>query len=99
LIASEALDGAILDVNVHGEKSYPVAQMLVRQGLPFIFATGYGDSLHPAEYDGVPTVTKPYSLGDLERAFGLQLGAEYGDALNQDRPLQPKSDDRGRPTS
>ena len=36
------LDGAILDVNIGGEKVYPVAEALTARGVPFIFATGYG---------------------------------------------------------
>jgi DNA-binding NtrC family response regulator len=69
VIAAEALDAAILDVNVHGRTSYPVADVLERLGLPFIFATGYGDALHPETFARVPTVIKPYALADLERAL------------------------------
>lgn len=76
LIAVEPLDGAILDVNVHGEKSYTVAHMLTQVGVPFIFATGYGDSLHPAEFKKVPTVTKPYGLSDIEKALGFVFASQ-----------------------
>ena len=37
-------DCAVLDVNLHGEKSYPVAARLDELGVPFVFATGYGDA-------------------------------------------------------
>src|SRR5690349_8720869 len=43
LIARESVDSAILDVNVHGALSYPVAALLADRNVPFIFATGYGD--------------------------------------------------------
>ena len=63
------IDGAILDVNVHGHMSYPVAATLSELAIPFIFATGYGDSSHPAEFRAVPTIAKPYSAAELEAAF------------------------------
>src|SRR5690606_35065200 len=61
-------DVAILDVNIHGERSYPVAETLARRGIPFIFATGYGDALHPPQFAQVPTISKPYRLAEMERA-------------------------------
>lgn len=61
--------GAILDVNLHGESSYIVAHALRDKGIPFVFATGYGDAAHPAELAHVPTVTKPYSIDEIRRAF------------------------------
>jgi DNA-binding response OmpR family regulator len=71
LIASRAIDSAILDVNVHGVQSYPVALLLAEQGVPFIFATGYGDRSHPPEFAGVPTIAKPYSLGDIQSSMAI----------------------------
>ena len=69
LIDRERLDSAILDVNVHGTLSYPIAALLADRSVPFIFATGYGDRSHPAEFAGVPTISKPYSAEDIRRAF------------------------------
>jgi len=62
-------DCAILDVNIHGEQSYPLAVELAGRGIPFIFATGYGASLHPPEFADVPTVSKPYKLPEILKAF------------------------------
>ena len=64
-----AFDAAILDVNVHGMRSYALAEALLGEGLPFIFATGYGSSGHPPQFDAVPVLTKPYSLADVRAAF------------------------------
>lgn len=68
-LADGTFDAAILDINVHGGKSYPVAHRLVELGVPFVFASGYGDTLNPQEFSGVPTVTKPYDIGALSRAI------------------------------
>lgn len=65
----EPISAAILDVNVHGVLSYGLAERLGRAGMPYIFATGYGDQSHPSEFASVPTVTKPYNLLDIEQAL------------------------------
>ena len=36
-------DAAILDVNLNGQDVYPVADILAARGIPFVFATGYGE--------------------------------------------------------
>jgi DNA-binding response OmpR family regulator len=69
LIAEQSLDAAILDVNVHGQQSYPLARLLQEKNVPHIFATGYGTTVHPAEFASVPTIAKPYTLADIERAM------------------------------
>ncbi|WP_305095959.1 response regulator [Croceibacterium aestuarii] len=64
-LEENTVDAAVLDVNVHGEKSYPVAQALMAQGTRFVFASGYGDALHPEEFKAVPTITKPYAMKEI----------------------------------
>jgi CheY-like chemotaxis protein len=59
LVESEALDAAILDVNLGDRRSYPVAEMLVARGVPFVFATGYGSA--GTEWEPrVPILRKPF---------------------------------------
>ncbi len=69
LLAETQPDCAILDVNIHGEQSYPLAGELVERGIPFVFATGYGAALHPPQFAAVPTVSKPYRLATVLEAF------------------------------
>lgn len=61
-----ALDGAILDVNLGGEKVYPVADALMAKGVPFVFATGYGISGIAESYSHLPALAKPYGPQLLE---------------------------------
>lgn len=62
-------DFAVLDVNLDGRKSFPVADILSERGIPFVFATGYGASgLDPA-YSGRPVITKPFLVDDLKSAI------------------------------
>jgi CheY-like chemotaxis protein len=69
LLQRTAPDVAILDVNLHGETSYPVADALAERNVPYVFATGYGDAEHPERHCHAPTVTKPYSLEDVRLAL------------------------------
>ena len=62
---------AVLDVNIRGDRSYGVAEALAAKGVPFIFATGYGDAEHPPAFSSVPTLTKPYSPEQLSAALEL----------------------------
>lgn len=64
--AGVALDGAILDVNLGGEKVYPVAERLAERGVPFVFCTGYGLAGIAGEFAHVPTLAKPYSQQQLQ---------------------------------
>ncbi|MEO5324011.1 response regulator [Mesorhizobium sp. CC13] len=63
------VDFAILDINLGGEKSFPVAAILRRRGIPFVFATGYGSAGLTTEYDNEFTLQKPYEPKQLRRAI------------------------------
>lgn len=60
ILAQEpGLDGVVLDINLHGEMAYPVADALIERHLPFVFATGYDRWSIPAPYAGVRRCEKP----------------------------------------
>lgn len=68
LAESEDLGAAILDINLGGERSTPIAEALRRRGVPFAFASGYG-SLPEGFEDGVPLIEKPYRDADIDAAL------------------------------
>lgn len=70
----EAVDLAILDVNVNGKEVYPVAAALAARGIPFIFATGYGKGGLRAPYHDRPTLQKPYLTDDLRQMVAEVCG-------------------------
>lgn len=78
ILAAEAIDAAILDINVHGQKSYGIAESLIGKDVPFIFASGYGGTVHQDGFAHVPTVTKPYDLAAIQNAFGDAFAAKGG---------------------
>ena len=67
-------DVAILDVNVAGENVEPVAERLAARGIPFIFATGYGEAGVPLRYRDRPVVAKPFRSEQLEAAIVKATG-------------------------
>lgn len=73
---SETFDVAILDVNIDGKQVFPVADILRRRGLPFVFVTGYGASGLPESYRGSPTLQKPMHMKDLKAMLDRALSAK-----------------------
>jgi CheY-like chemotaxis protein len=63
------LDGAVLDVNLGGDKVFPVAEALQARGVPFIFATGYGIAGIEERFRRSPVLGKPYDGSSLETAL------------------------------
>ncbi|RJG55837.1 GAF domain-containing protein [Sphingobium terrigena] len=69
-IEQQPIDLAVLDFNLGAETSMPVADLLAERGIPFLFATGYGDGLElPDRFAGVTLVKKPYSGATLAQAM------------------------------
>lgn len=63
------IDFAVLDINVAGTWSFPVANILCDRGIPFVFATGYGAEGLVDGYRRFPVLRKPYAQEDLEQAI------------------------------
>jgi CheY-like chemotaxis protein len=68
-VERETYDMAVLDVHLHGESAFPVAEALIAKGIPFVFATGYGERGLPENYRGRPVLQKPFAKDDLERVL------------------------------
>lgn len=63
------LDAVVLDMNLHGLKSYPVADALIEQGVRFVFTTGYSADAVEAAYRGHPRCEKPVNTKALLEAL------------------------------
>jgi CheY-like chemotaxis protein len=63
-------DFAILDINLDGRLSFPVAEVLRDRGVPFVFASGYGSAGLDEPWRGkVAVMRKPFELKDLAGAI------------------------------
>ncbi|OYU71364.1 MAG: hypothetical protein CFE28_16005 [Alphaproteobacteria bacterium PA2] len=67
-LLDQEIDAAVLDANLNGESVMPVAQALAERGVPFIFATGYGDTGAALAGFNAPIVRKPYDVGQVAQA-------------------------------
>lgn len=66
LARDEPLDAAFLDVTIRGGDVFPVAEILLQRGVPFVFSSGYGDWALPDAFRGHHRLTKPFTAVELE---------------------------------
>ena len=67
LAKTEAMDAAIIDLNIRGGKVYPVAEVLRDRNVPFLLASGYADWTLRDDFKDRPRLTKPYSAELVEQ--------------------------------
>lgn len=67
-------DFALLDVNLAGERVFPVAEVLKRRQIPFVFATGYGSEGLPAAFKPATVLAKPFRQDELRAAIEWIMG-------------------------
>jgi len=65
MIDAEAIDVAVLDVNLNGEMSYPIADALAARDVPFVFVTGYDKERMLEGYRTFPALQKPFHRAEL----------------------------------
>jgi len=73
LAGSGDIHAAVLDVNLRGERVYPVADLLRLKGIPFVFASGYGGELEPTAYSNIPRCVKPVDFETLTQELAGQF--------------------------
>jgi two-component SAPR family response regulator len=81
LAKSERLDGALLDVNIQGNKISSVAKLLQERGIPVLLVSGYDFSALPEFLREMPRLSKPFTDGDFEdrvRKLCLQRTSQAG---------------------
>lgn len=78
LVTELPIDIAIVDVNLNGEKSYPLAVILARRRIPFVFSTGYGTAGLDEEWKHIPTILKPFQPHQLAEAIARAVPSHAG---------------------
>lgn len=86
MIAGGALDGAILDANLRGVSTAPIADALRERGLPFFVLSGYLQRQLPASLAEAPFLPKPYNQGELAFCIRNLAHWESNKAARSTRP-------------
>ena len=79
MIDAESIDVAVLDVNLRGQMSYPIADVLVARGVPFVFSTGYDKGRLLDRYRTFPALQKPFHRSDLGDTLSKLLASKERD--------------------
>jgi CheY-like chemotaxis protein len=73
IIESEPLDAAVVDLNLNGQISYPVADALAARGVPFVFSSGYSQDRLLEKYRSFPILQKPFHRSELAEVLAKLL--------------------------
>jgi CheY-like chemotaxis protein len=78
-VRTEALDAAVLDINIAGTMVWPVAEELLRRGVPYLFLSAYSErNMIPAPFASAPCLAKPLErdrlLCQLEAMWAVPAG-------------------------
>jgi CRP-like cAMP-binding protein len=86
LLAGETIEGAVLDIDLAGEPSYPICRALADKGLPFLFLSAYSRPhvLIPPEFRAAPHITKPFEPSQFEAALRGLVGVPPPQAAGDD---------------
>lgn len=66
---ADDFDVALLDVNLRGERTFPVAEAMQQRSRPFVLTTGYATTILPDSLRTATLLQKPYRRQDLESAL------------------------------
>jgi DNA-binding NtrC family response regulator len=88
LAETAVFDLAILDINIAGSSIVPVAEIIERRGLPFLFISGYGPAARPEAFIARPALQKPLMLSKLGEAINaiLAIAGEASSAADDSSP-------------
>jgi DNA-binding response OmpR family regulator len=78
LVAEQGCDVAVLDINLGGETSEPVAQKLRESDKPFVVLSGYSTDNKLPWFGGARVLSKPLRMDDLVAALRSCTGAGPG---------------------
>lgn len=69
------VDVAVLDINLRGDTSYPIADILLARGIPFVFTSGYGKTGIDPRYAAAQVLQKPFTEQSLDAAISQSVNA------------------------
>jgi CheY-like chemotaxis protein len=100
LMMGRGIDGAVLDIKLHGGTVYEFARQLRHRRVPFVFTTGTAQESAPSEFKDIPWLTKPVFEDALLSVIASELnGANHVADPTPARPDLPRPAVRPRPFS
>jgi CheY-like chemotaxis protein len=78
MVSAGAIDAAVLDVNLDGQSTYPIADALAARGVPFAFSTGYDKNGLRNSHLTAPVLQKPFHLAELADILAKLLTPREG---------------------
>jgi CheY-like chemotaxis protein len=72
-VSDGGFDVAVLDINLRGETSFPIADILAERNMPFIFASGYIRQGFEPRFAKVPSLQKPFTMAALSQTLSQAL--------------------------
>ena len=76
MAADGGISAAVLDINLDGQRVEPVADRLAALGVPFLFATGYGEGCDTGGHGAAPILDKPFAPERLVAAVEALASAK-----------------------
>jgi hypothetical protein len=81
-LPSLVLAGAIVDINVHGEMTFPVADRLSEVGTPFVWVSGNSRDLIPARFRKRPFFPKPFRRRMVLDALEMEMSGRQASRVD-----------------
>jgi len=83
----EAVEAAVVDINLGQGPTFEIADRLSRDRIPFLFATGYDPSTIPEAFRSAPRLEKPFNGRELVGAvLALEQISPTEQLLGSKRP-------------
>ena len=86
LVEQTPFDLALLDINLGGKQSFPIAEALESRGIPYVFLTGYDRSSLPLAFQHRFGLQKPFRMSALQQALEKLQGSKRGGNAPAHRP-------------
>ncbi|AOA72968.1 response regulator [Stenotrophomonas rhizophila] len=86
IVEQTPFDLALLDINLGGKQSFPIAEALESRGIPYVFLTGYDRSSLPLAFQHRFGLQKPFRMSALQQALEKLQGSKRGGNAPAHRP-------------
>lgn len=86
IVEQTPFDLALLDINLGGKQSFPIAEALESRGIPYVFLTGYDRSSLPLAFQHRFGLQKPFRMSALQQALEKLQGSKRGGNAPGHRP-------------